>query len=200
MKKVVIVVIYSVLVLLSRPVKSRKCYLCSCEYEWETNDGTCGDADFATNCPLTEVDDKYCFIISTYDGTYETRVFESISSNNLQDSHFIQAVETIALSSTVWLPTTISSVGYGCDWDGCNNVTLANYLPESFQMKIDQTILNTELLDGQLPAKACYSCGKCINDLTAVLCKQVSSPNGICYIDEIHNYFTTAQNNCTYNF
>ncbi|UJR37972.1 hypothetical protein I4U23_030655 [Adineta vaga] len=189
-----------ILVLLIWPVDSRKCYECGCEYDWETNTGTCSSPDFSANCPLNEVGDRYCFMISSYNDNYENRIFEAITSNNLQDSHFIQAVETISLSSTVWLPTAISSIGYGCDWDGCNNVSLANYLPESFQININQTILSNELLDGQLPAKACYSCSKCINELTAILCKQVSCPNGICYIDEIHNYVTTAANNCTFHF
>ncbi|CAF4373834.1 unnamed protein product, partial [Adineta steineri] len=142
----------------------------------------------------------YCFMVSTYDGNNEQRVFEALSSNNLQDSHFIQAVERISLSDAAWSPTEISSIGYGCDWDGCNDISLIQYLPDSFQMRIDQSILNAELLNGQLPAEACLTCSKCINELTGFACKQISCPNGICFIDEVHNYMTTAENNCTYDF
>jgi hypothetical protein len=138
-------------------------------------------------------------MISTYDGNNERRVFEYIARDTFQDSHFFQAVETIALSGTIWIQTQISSISYGCDWDGCNDMSLAQYLPESFQMKISQSVLNDQLINGQLPAQKCYSCSKCINELTAFLCKSETC-SGICYIDELHNYIVTATINCTFNF
>ncbi|CAF0755391.1 unnamed protein product [Adineta steineri] len=195
-----LVVFYSILVILILPVDSRKCYECSCQHDWGTNTGTCDTPAFLSSCTLNEVGNRYCFMVSTYDGNNEQRVFEALSSNNLQDSHFIQAVEKISLAGTDWLPTAISSIGYGCDWDGCNNISLIQYLPDSFQIKIDQTILNEQLIGEQVVAHNCYTCSKCINELTVTLCKQVSCPDGICFIDEVHNYMTTAENNCTFNF
>ena len=189
------------LLLLSHPsVDSRMCYICNCNYNWATNAGTCLSPAFPSTCVLRDVGNQYCFITSSYTGDVEQRVFEAIARDTFQDSHFIQAVETISLSGTVWLPTTISSISYGCDWDGCNFESLAQDLPESLQMKIDQRVLNNLLIDGQVPTSTCYDCSRCINDLTATLCKSVSCITGICYIDEIHSYIVTPANNCTYNF
>jgi hypothetical protein len=195
-----IIILYGIVVLLNWSVDSRLCNICSCQHDWGTNTGTCSSPTFLGNCRPVEVGNEYCFMISIYNGNIEQRIFEAVAPDTFQDSHFIQAVETISLSGTVWLSTQISSIGYGCDWDGCNDISLAQYLPESFQMKISQTVLNEVLINGQLPAQLCYTCSKCINDLTAILCKQTTCNNGICYIDEIHNYIVTATNNCTYNF
>jgi len=138
--------------------------------------------------------------MSYYNNNYELRLFTSIAPDTFQDSHFFQAIETISLSGTTWLPPTISAFFYGCDWDGCNIYSLPQYFPESFQMNISDAILNSELLNGQLPAQNCYSCSACINGLTGYSCLQQSCANGTCYIDELHNYVTTATNNCTFFF
>ncbi|CAF1637309.1 unnamed protein product [Rotaria magnacalcarata] len=196
----IIAVLISIAVLLICPVDSRKCYLCGCVFNWDTNSTTCSSVEFLSSCTLTEVGDKVCFITSSYNGNVEQRVFEAIAANIFQDAHFIQAVEMMSLSGTEWVQPSFSSMSYGCDWDGCNNISLAEYLPESFQITISQSILNSELLNGQLPAQHCYSCSACINNLTAVLCKQDPCTNGICYIDQIHSYLVTPTNNCTYNF
>ena len=196
-----IVILCSIVVLFYWPVDGRRCYQCGCEYNWSTNSGTCSSLEFLATCSLVEVGNQYCYIISNYDGNNEQRVFQSLARDTFQDSHFFQAVETIAWSGTIWMQTQISSIGYGCDWDGCNDMSLAQYLPESFQMQIDQSELNNQLLNGQSPAQLCYSCSNCINDLTVTLCRSVACNNtGICYIDELHNYIVSATNNCTFNF
>jgi hypothetical protein len=138
--------------------------------------------------------------MSYYNGNSELRFLGYVAPDTFQDSHFFQAVETISLSDTTWLPATINSLVYGCDWDGCNNNSLSQYFPESFQMNINSTILNSQLLNGQLPAQTCYSCSACIHELTVFLCQSQSCTNGSCYIDEIHNYILTPTNNCSYNF
>ncbi len=196
----VIIILYSIVILFYRPVDSRICYACTCEYDWGTSTGSCSSTTFVSSCILVEVGNQYCSIFSYYNGNNELRLFTSVAPDTFQDSHFFQAVETISLSGTTWLPPTISSFVYGCDWDGCNIYSLPQYFPESFQMNISHTILNSELLNGQLPAQSCYSCSKCINDLTAILCILQSCINGTCYIDELHNYITTPTNNCTYFF
>ena len=181
-------------------VDARRCYLCSCSFNWDTNTGTCTSVQFLSSCTSPEVGDNLCYMISSYTGNMEQRVFESIPPDAFEDRHFIQAVERISLSGTVWLPTTISSVSYGCDWDNCNEIELAQFLPDSFKMRIDQRLLNSELIDGQLLPQTCLDCSKCINDLVGIVCKIVSCPTGVCYIDELHNFITTPTNNCTYNF
>ncbi len=196
----VVVILCSIVVLFNWPVDSRLCYQCSCDYEAETNSGSCQSPEFSSSCVLTDVGNQYCLITSAFTDTYEQRLFGSVARDTFQDSHFIQAVETISKSGTVWLPTRINSIGYGCDWDGCNDISLAQYLPGSFQMTINDTILETQLIDGQLQANSCALCSRCINSLTGFACGQTSCPNGICYIDDIHNYITTSDNNCTYNF
>jgi hypothetical protein len=182
------------------PVDSRQCYVCNCDYDWETLTGTCSSPEFQSNCILEEVGNQYCSITSYYDGNREQRFLIPVAPYTFQDSHFFQAVETISLSGTTWLPTTISFFLYGCDWDGCNNNSLGQYFPESFQMDINDTILNEQLINGELPAQNCYSCSKCFNDIIAILCRLQPCNNGSCYIDEIHNYILTSTNNCTYNF
>jgi hypothetical protein len=139
-------------------------------------------------------------MVNYYNNNYEQRIFQSIPPDTYRDSHFFQAIEFISLSNTTWLPTAINYIAYGCDWDGCNHPSLAEYLPESFQMNVNETILNSELLNGQLPAETCYSCRKCINELTAILCSYPTCTNGICYINDIHNYVLSAENNCTFYF
>ena len=181
-------------------VDSRRCYICSCEYDWGTNSGTCASPTFPSNCNSTEVGNQLCYMISNYNGNVEQRVFEFVRPDTFVDPHFIQAVETITLSGTVWSSAAISSISYGCNWDNCNEIRLAQYLPESFQMRIDQTLLNSELINGQLAPQTCLDCSKCINDLVGIVCKVVSCPNGVCSIDELHNFIITPSNNCTYNF
>ena len=195
-----VIILCSIAVLLNWPVDSRLCRECSCEYNWETNFGSCSSLTFLSSCTLVDVGNQYCFMISRYDGAIEYRAFEAVAPDTFEDSHFLQAVESISRSGTFWLPTTISSIGYGCDWDDCTDISLAQYLPESFKMTIDQAILNDQLINDQSSTPSCYSCSNCINDLTATLCEQRSCSNGICYIDELHNYIVTAVNNCTYNF
>ena len=185
--------------LLCSSVQGRKCFLCSCEFDWDTNTGSCASPTFLSSCVLTEVQNKYCTITSNYNGNHEGRTFGLIEPDSFQDSHFIQTLENVVLSNSIWV-TTINSVNYGCDWDGCNEMSLVEYLPESFQMKIDTTILQSELIGDQLSNRTCLDCGRCIYDLTATLCKIVPCSDGVCFIDEIHNYITLPTNNCTYNF
>lgn len=181
-------------------VNCRRCNTCSCEFDWDTNTGTCNSPTFLSSCVSREVGNQICFVTSTYFDNIEHRIYQAISTNAYQDSHFIQAVETIALSNNAWLPSRISSISYGCDWDNCNEIQLALYLPESFNMTIDSSILNTELLNGQASAENCYSCSACINNLTAIICKQQSCPDGTCFIDEIHSYEIITEDKCKYNF
>ncbi len=196
----VVVILCSIVVLFNWPVDSRLCYQCSCDYEAEDNYGSCILATFPSSCVLTDVGNQYCLITSVYSNTYERRIFGSVARDTFQDSHFIQAVESISRSGGVWLPTTISLIGYGCDWDGCNNISLVQDLPGSFNMAIDPAILEAQLIGGQLQANFCESCSKCFNDLTGFACAQTNCSSGICAIDDIHNYITTQANNCTYNF
>ncbi len=196
----VIIILYTIVILLYSPVDCRLCYDCSCEYNWAALTGSCSSPNFQSNCMLKEYGNQYCIVQSSYIDNMEQRYFQSVAPDLYQDSHFFQAIETISLSNTVWLPTTISTISYGCDWDGCNDPSVAQYLPESFQMNINQTVLNSQLLNGQSSAQNCYLCTACINNLTATLCQTPSCTNGICYIDEIHNYVATGPDNCVYYY
>lgn len=199
-KMKVIIVSYTITILFYQVVNARKCYDCSCNYNWATNTGSCASSDFQTNCALNEHAGQFCKILSYYDGDSEVRYFQAASLGYYQDSHFFEAVESISFSNSVWGSATFKTISYGCDWDGCNNPSLGQFLPRSFQMNINPTILSSALLGAQSTTPNCYSCIACINGITATLCQQQSCGNGICYIDEIHNYVASAQNNCTYYY
>ena len=193
-------VIFAIAILFYSSVDARKCYECSCSYDWTTSTGSCSSTDFETNCALKEYTNRYCNILSFYDGDSETRYFQGVLFGPYQDSHFFEATESITFANNVWGSATFKSISYGCDWDGCNHPSLAAYLPQSFQMNINSSSLSSQLLNEDSSALICYSCIGCINGITATLCKQQSCDNNICYIDETHNYATTAQNNCTYQY
>jgi hypothetical protein len=197
----VTIILYTIAVLLYWPVDSRMCYDCFCDYNWAANTGSCSSPNFQSNCILKEYGNQYCVIRSSYTSdNIEQRYFQSVAPDLYQDSHFFEATETISLSNTVWLPATINSISYGCDWDGCNNPSLAEYLPESFQMNINQTLLNSQLVNGESANLTCNLCTACINDIIGILCQLPSCANGTCYIDEIHNYVATGPDNCQYYF
>ena len=195
-----IIFFYAITMLVYQVVDARKCYDCSCNYNSATNTGSCASTDFQTNCILNEHEEQFCRILSYYSGDSEIRYFQAVSLGRYQDSHFFEAVERISFSNNVWDSATFPSISYVCDWDGCNNPSFGAYLPGSFQMNINRSVLTSELLGEQSSAPNCYSCSACINGITATLCQQQPCGNGICYIDEIHNYVASVQNNCTYYY
>ena len=201
MTTVITILLCSIVILFYKPVNARQCYICSCNYDWDTEEGSCSETNFNTSCLIRNVTGSYCTVDSYYVGNYERRDFSAIQlTTKYQDSHFFEAVETIALGDSKWSATVITSLTYSCDWDLCNTYSISEYLPYTFQITIDESVLNYNLIDSQQFAEKCNECFGCIKDISVTLCSIKTCTHGLCSIDEIHNYAPTASNNCTYSF
>ncbi len=54
--------------------------------------------------------------------------------------------------------TTTNFVVYGCNWDYCNTPSLIPYLPNTFQMRIPDEWLNTNVLGTEDTIRDCHQC------------------------------------------
>jgi len=176
MTTVITILLCSIVILFYKPVNARQCYICSCNYDWDTEEGSCSETNFNTSCLIRNVTGSYCTVDSYYVGNYERRDFSAIQlTTKYQDSHFFEAVETIALGDSKWSATVITSLTYSCDWDLCNKYDLIENLPKQFQLYADENWLDKNIYaNGRIDG--CYDCKLDYSDdaRTPVLDKQCS--------------------------
>ena len=131
------------------------CYDCFC-----ANTPTC-DCDVYSAYSTTL---NYCTIIrqDIDDGTFYI-FLEHIRRNStrvfIREFPFLLAEESILYNETTqqWRTRT-NLVIYGCNTNFCNHPRFVPYLPNSFQMRLDDTWLNTNVLGSGLPVRDCHEC------------------------------------------
>lgn len=166
-------------------IPQRRCYDCYCP---DPTDCPCDRATWRAS------DSTYCLIIRQYYGQdiwldlghidrQSTRV-------NIREFPYLLTEESISYSEQtgVW-STVINYVIFGCDWDLCNDPSLAKYLPTSFNMRLPETWLNTNIVGTGQPARDCHECRTspiCINStsIDGSLCP-VRSCNTTCLVFDI---------------
>ncbi|CAF4135916.1 unnamed protein product [Rotaria sp. Silwood2] len=130
------------------------CYSCECT-------GTLG-----CPCSLTEVvslDDTYCIIARENRGqdiTIKLTYLDYYASYNyILDAPFVIVEETISYDEkgVRWITTT-NLVLYGCNWNLCNKPELIPLLPNTFQMRLSEAWLNTNILGTGQPVRDCHEC------------------------------------------
>lgn len=127
----------------------------------------------ACNCGTYSTDDSardYCVIIEQRgdsDSFFElTRIPRNASWIDVDDSYYILAIESIRYNQTGanWYLVT-NGIIYGCDWDYCNSPNLILQLPNTFQLSIDKTWLETNIY-GTGSVNSCHLCqqSQCFNE------------------------------------
>ncbi|CAF0726642.1 unnamed protein product [Rotaria sp. Silwood1] len=130
------------------------CYSCEC--------------NGAGGCPCSStvvmsLDDTYCVIARENRGqdvTIKLTYLDYYASYNyILDAPFVVVEETISYDErgVRWI-TTPSFVLYGCNWNLCNKPELISLLPNTFQMRLPESWLNTNILGTGQPARDCHEC------------------------------------------
>jgi len=150
-------IVYSLVLLLLVsivPSNSLECYECGCDGD----DLSACDCGFVT----TSTDIDYCILIEERytDATYVqlSRIPRNASFVYIKDSYYILTQESIRYNLTtsqwyVWVPAVI----FGCDWDLCNSPSLITALPNSFNLTINTTWLDTNIY-GTGSVNSCHVC------------------------------------------
>ena len=135
-------------------IPQRRCYDCFCS---NFNNCTCAKIK-----PLP-ANETHCIISREIYGQtawgYVGHLSEDSSKVHIRDFPYIVVQESILYSEQTGLWNTVTNyVLYGCNWDLCNDLNLEKYLPNSFQMRLNETWLNSSVLGSGLPVRNCHEC------------------------------------------
>jgi hypothetical protein len=84
---------------------------------------------------------------------------EDSTGVHIRDFPYLVVEESINYSEQTEKWSTITNfVIYGCNWDLCNHPDLLPYLPNTFQMRLPETWLNTNVLGTGQPTRDCHEC------------------------------------------
>ena len=129
------------------------CYDCAC-----FDDPNCSCNTFSNAIG------SYCTIIRQNFGDQGFAiVLEHIQRNSsrvyVREFPYILTEETILYNETTgrWFTRT-DLVTFGCNTSYCNNPSLVPYLPDSFQMTLPDSWLNTNVLGTGQPVRNCHEC------------------------------------------
>jgi hypothetical protein len=136
------------------PSNSLVCYECGCDHT-DLSLCDCGfTSEFSDNDYCTIFEERYI------DETYIelSRIPRNSTWVFIRDPYYILTLESIRYNKTSLQWTTwTNGILYGCDWDRCNSPNLIDVLPSSFQLVINPTWLNTNIL-GTGSVSSCYHC------------------------------------------
>jgi hypothetical protein len=151
-------IVYSFVVLLLVsivPSNSLECYECGCDGD----DLSACECGFVTTS--TEID--YCIILEdryTPDSTYFqlSRIPRNATLLYIKDPYYVLTQESIRynLTTSEWY-VWVGAVIFGCDWDRCNSPSLIPSSPNSFNLTINTTWLDTNIY-GNGSVDGCYVC------------------------------------------
>jgi hypothetical protein len=135
-------------------IPQRRCYDCYCY-----NNPDC-------SCERTTVRPSaysYCLIMREYFGQdiWSTlgHIDEDSTRVHIREFPYLVVEESILYSEQTTRWNTITNfVVYGCDWDYCNHPNLLPYLPNTFQMRLTDAWLNTNVLGSGLTIRDCHEC------------------------------------------
>ncbi|CAF0732493.1 unnamed protein product [Adineta steineri] len=132
----------------------RICYDCYCDDEsgCACDKYTVGDAKSTYCILMRENYGDYSFVTLGHIDRNSTRVY-------IQEFPFLLVEESILYDDnrTTW-NTRTNLVLYGCNTDLCNHPGYLPYLPTSFQMRLPESWLNTNVLGNGQPIDACHEC------------------------------------------
>ncbi|CAF3596602.1 unnamed protein product [Rotaria socialis] len=135
-------------------VPQRRCYDCYCY-----NEPNCE----CTRSTLMNADLTYCLIIrENYGQDYWItmgHIYDDSTRVSIIDFPYLVSEETIRYNDNTEVWNTVTNfVIFGCDWDLCNDPKLAPYLPRSFQMRLPEAWLNTNVYGNGQPVRDCHEC------------------------------------------
>ena len=78
---------------------------------------------------------------------------------SIREFPYVLVEESITYDESVgrWFTKT-NFVVYGCNWNLCNKPSLVPFLPNSFQMRLPESWLNTSVLGSGKPVRDCHEC------------------------------------------
>ena len=78
---------------------------------------------------------------------------------SIREFPYVLVEESITYDESVgrWFTKT-NFVVYGCNWNLCNKPSLVPFLPNSFQMRLPESWLNTSVLGSGKPVRNCHEC------------------------------------------
>ena len=140
----------------SKPVVEPQltCYDCFCY-----NEPNCQCDNYTTADAKT----SYCIILQEIFGNDSAINLGHIDRNStrvyIEDFPYLLVEESIIYDNTTrrW-NTRTNLVVFGCNWDLCNHPRLINALPDSFQMRMSEGWLNTNVLGTGQPVRDCHQC------------------------------------------
>jgi hypothetical protein len=135
-------------------IPQRRCYDCYCFNN--------------PNCPcnkttLMPANSTYCWIIRENFGQESWISYEHVDQEStrvhIREFPYLVVEESILYNeqTRVWNTITFMVI-YACDWDYCNHPNLAPYLPNTFQMRLPEAWLNTNVLGTGQPVRDCHEC------------------------------------------
>ncbi|CAF2719994.1 unnamed protein product [Rotaria sp. Silwood2] len=131
-----------------------RCYSCECI-------GILGCP--CTSTEVVSLDDTYCIIARENRGQDISFNFTYLdyyaSYNYILQAPFVVVEETIGYDDRRdrWITTT-NLVLYGCNWNLCNKPELIPLLPNTFQMRLPESWLNTNIRGTGRPVRDCHEC------------------------------------------
>ena len=135
-------------------IPQRRCYDCYCY----------GQPD----CPCERTTVKpsassYCMLMREFYGqdvwTTLAHIDDESTRVHIREFPYLVVEESIMYSerATVW-ETKTNFVVFGCNWDYCNHPDLLPYLPNTFQMRLPEAWLDTNVLGTGAPVRDCHEC------------------------------------------
>jgi hypothetical protein len=135
-------------------IPQRRCYECYCSGASSCScDKTTIRPANSTYCVIDRINigQEYYFDLGHLDQS-STRI-------RIRDFPYLLLEESILYSEQTGVWNTITNfVVYGCNWDYCNHPSLVPSLPTSFQMRLPETWLNTNVLGTGTPVRSCHEC------------------------------------------
>ena len=164
-----------------------RCYNCYCEGD----QGCTCEVISVSNALLT-----HCIIERNYDGenvyvSFTNFAYDPISSK-YRDFPYVRVKESISYDNETgqWV-TRPDEITYGCNWDYCNKPSLLSLLPASFQMRLDDSWLNSSILGDNEPVHECSECPAApvcsvTGDINSTSCPSQSC-NTTCFVSVNYN-------------
>jgi len=112
---------------------------------------------------VTSLDSSFCVLVRENFGQLayiysDYSVYEDLNEY-INEFPFALVEESIGYdeNSGLWVTTT-NVVVFACNWNLCNKPELAPYLPNSYQMRLPESWLNSSVLGSGLPVRDCHEC------------------------------------------